>query len=222
MRLHHVLPWVLLGAGTVGAWLGCGSDDSGSDVTAQGDAGNASSSSGGTASSTSSSGGTSTSSSGGSTTGDGGGTSSSSGAPGGDGGINPPDAGPGGNTTQINCGATACPIPAQECCVAQTNAGRAYGCVSVDAGCGGGGGGDVAALQCTSQANCPANTVCCVSATNNGATSACQASCTGDQAQLCDPSATNTGCSAQDPCSHDNIGDWGLPRTFATCGGKGN
>jgi hypothetical protein len=39
---------------------------------------------------------------------------------------------------------------------------------------------------------------------------------------LCDPNAAPSGCDAGVQCSSNNIGDWGLPRTYATCGGKGN
>jgi hypothetical protein len=61
-----------------------------------------------------------------------------------------------------------------------------------------------------------------VRTTNNGAGSECKASCTNNEAQLCDPQAATTGCPAQDPCSNKNISDWGLPSSYATCGGQGN
>jgi hypothetical protein len=44
-----------------------------------------------------------------------------------------------------------------------------------------------------------------------------------NSAQLCDPNATNSGCSqAAGACTSTNITDWGLPAGFATCGGVGN
>lgn len=146
---------------------------------------------------------------------------------GGDGGA-PLDAGPGGSTTSITCGTTMCALPAQTCCVyplANPPPDFSYACAvgaCADAG-GGGGGPDVTALKCSGAANCPASTVCCVSQTNAGTSSDCQASCTNKQAQLCDPAATPTGCAGDaGVCSNANIGDWGLPGSFGTCGGKGN
>lgn len=145
-----------------------------------------------------------------------------------DGGIDPPEAGPGGNTTSIACGATSCPIPGETCCVSElaTGGDNGFACV-VGATCPApAGGGDTAALKCSSQANCAAGTVCCVRIVANGdnAASECKTSCTGDEAQLCDPKAADAGgCPAAQPCSNDNIDDWGkLPDGFATCGGKGN
>ncbi len=224
MRLHHVLPFVVAVGSGIAVWA-CGSDELGSDLTSQSDGGasSSSSSSSGATSSTSSSGSSGTASDGGSgDAGDGG----SSGALGGDGGVDPPDAGPGGSTTSITCGATSCALPAQQCCASQVpgpgNLG--WACVAAsDAGCPPPpGGGDVTSLKCSAQANCPTNTVCCVRQTNDGAASECKASCTNNEAQLCDPNAVPTGCSQQNACSSKNIGDWGLPNTYATCGGKGN
>jgi hypothetical protein len=149
-------------------------------------------------------------------------------AKGGDGGVNPPDAGPGGTATVLACGATTCAIPAEACCVDTVNTdggrGKAYACAASDAGCGGG-GGDSTELQCSGAANCPATMVCCVHQTARGAASACQASCTKNQAQLCDKTAMPTGCGGDGGatmCSSNNIGDWGLSAPYATCGGRGN
>lgn len=191
--------------------LGCGGASS-TDVAAPGDggAGEAAASSSGASGSGSSSGG-------------------SSGTPnlGPDGGVNPADAGPGGDTTRVNCGATSCAIATEICCVTRRQntvpPGASYGCVTGAACPVPPGGGDVSALKCSSAANCPAGTVCCVDQVNNGSTSACQASCGQGQAQLCDPAAGDAGgCAPNQPCSSNNIGDWGLPRSYATCGGKGN
>lgn len=146
-------------------------------------------------------------------------------AGGGDGGIDPPDAGPGGTTTVINCGSTSCAIPAQTCCIDTLGGGMtAYGCATTCAGldAGGNGNNDTAALKCSAQANCAAGTVCCVRQVgNNGAASECKATCGGNEAQLCDVTAAVPGCTGS-TCSNDKIGDWNLPDTYATCGGKGN
>lgn len=143
---------------------------------------------------------------------------------GGDGGIDPPDAGPGGTTSTIKCGSTTCAIPAQTCCV-DTLPGNmtAYGCATTCPGldAGGGGGIDTAALKCSGQANCAAGTVCCVRQVNNAAASECKASCAGTEAQLCDVNVAASGCNGN-TCSNNNIGDWNLPPSYATCGGKGN
>lgn len=146
-----------------------------------------------------------------------------------DGGVDPASAAPGGDTTSIACGATSCPIPAESCCVTDlpNNGGRSYACVAGSSCPAAAGGGDTTALKCSSAANCAAGTVCCVMQTNGVTTSACQATCVSgkgtDTAQLCDPKAPDGGgCPAGAPCSNDSIGDWGLPKTFATCGGKGN
>jgi hypothetical protein len=147
------------------------------------------------------------------------GTSDAAPPRGGDGGTLA-DAGPGGTTTSLACGATSCAIPAETCCVARTGGGAAsYSCVTGFT-CAAAGGPTATALRCSGAANCPANQVCCVSAFNNGAASECQAACTSRQAQLCDVNAGATGCPPADPCSSANIGDWRLPLTYATCGGK--
>ena len=150
-------------------------------------------------------------------------------AGGGDGGVNPPDAGPGGTTTILNCGATTCAIPAQACCVDLLGGGMtAFSCATTCAGLDAGAGGnnnDTAALKCSGQANCAAGTVCCVRQVgNNAAASECKATCGGNEAQLCDVAAVPTGCAAGqgNACSNNNIGDWALPQSFATCGGMGN
>lgn len=219
MRLHHVLPWAVAVGSGLAVWA-CGSDgDGNADLVAQSEDGGAASSSSGATSSSGSSGSSATNK-------DGGGDGGSSGALGGDGGIDPPDAGPGGSTSAITCGATSCALPAEQCCVSSVPGpgNLSYGCIAAsDAGCPQpDGGGDVTSLKCSAQANCPASTVCCVRQTNNGAASECKATCAGTEAQLCDPNAATTGCAAQIPCSSKNVTDWGLPNTYATCGGKGN
>ena len=146
---------------------------------------------------------------------------------------------PGGNTTTLACGTEMCSIPAQSCCIDQS--GRGATCVT-GTDCAGatpedGGGaqgegdaqgaggdqvggneGESAALKCSGAANCGAGTICCVD--QNGS-SACAVSCKRDEAQLCDPAAGSSGCGDAGACSSMNIRDWGLPRTFGTCGGVG-
>ncbi len=141
----------------------------------------------------------------------------------------PLDSGPGGSTSSITCGATTCSIPAETCCVypvANPPPSVSYAC-AVGSGCPAPttGGDPATALKCSSAVNCPANTVCCVSQVGNTVSSACQSSCTNQQAQLCDPNVAQgaSGCAADaGACSNSQIGDWGLPKTFGTCGGKGN
>lgn len=146
-----------------------------------------------------------------------------------DGGVNPPNAGPGGSTSTLNCGSTTCAIPATACCISEVQGGGvAYACATAcgDGNVGNGGGndhegGDTTTLKCTGASNCAAGTVCCIRQVDNGASSECKASCTRDDAQLCDPAAATTGCAATSPCSNSQIRDFGLPKTFGTCGGKG-
>lgn len=144
-----------------------------------------------------------------------------------DGGIDPPNAAPGGDTTQVACGSASCPIPAETCCVSDTPNGLAYACVAGATCPQATGGGNTTALKCTSSANCGGGTVCCVTQNNGTTSSECKTTCTntggGDTAQLCDPAKADAGgCPTNAPCSNDNIGDWGLPNTFGTCGGRGN
>lgn len=143
-------------------------------------------------------------------------------------GGSPADAGPGGNTTAIPCGTVICPTSGALCCAYPSSGatGFSYSCVGGstcpigDAG----GGQTPTVLQCTSTANCTDGKVCCVRPNddNQGAqssTAVCKASCGANEAQLCDPTATVTGCSPSAPCSSANIASWELPSTFATCGG---
>lgn len=145
-----------------------------------------------------------------------------------DGGADPDGAGPGGNTTTISCGSTTCNIPGESCCVYTPNnppPNFVYACVA-GIGCPtpDGGVAEKTALKCSSQANCPVGTVCCVHQQQNTTFSDCQATCQGNNtAQLCDKNAPDGGgCPQNQPCSSNNIGDWNLPSSYATCGGKGN
>ena len=144
---------------------------------------------------------------------------------GGDGGSSP-EAGPGGTTSSVVCGSTTCAIPSDTCCVLQPAAPPpdfTYACGGGAACPPGVGGNGTTSLKCSSAANCPSNTVCCAHPVGNDVTSACQATCTGTDAQLCDPRAPSSGCTGDaGACSSTNIADWGLPAAFGTCGGKKN
>lgn len=135
----------------------------------------------------------------------------------------------GGNATSLPCGDVACAIPENTCCVSlsvnpppeATFACVGGLCINSSFAQGGGIG-----LQCAGTANCAAGTICCMSDDGNGIiTSACAtpANCTDPnlQAQLCDIKAANAGCVEDDAgtCSSFNIGNWGLPTGYATCGG---
>jgi len=147
--------------------------------------------------------------------GDGGGRDGSSTGGGGDGGS-------GGNAQSIACGTTTCEIPRDSCCVYDTMP-PSYQCVTGAACPSMNGGGAGVSLQCSGAANCAAGTVCCVSRSSTGVAATCKVVCTGSEAQLCDPNAASSGCSANaGACSTNNIGDWGLPKGYATCGGVGN
>ena len=145
-----------------------------------------------------------------------------------DGGVGA-DGGPGGDMTRLACGGASCAIPGVSCCIYQLNNGPpdfAYACVTGTTCPARGGAGDSTLLQCAGAANCAAGKVCCVKDRAGVVSSSCETTCVAaagaKTAQLCDPAAATTGCTATAPCSHDNIGDWGLPNTFATCGGVGN
>lgn len=135
------------------------------------------------------------------------------------------DGGPGGTTQTLVCGASECAIPGQSCCVYQTTSSWTYLCVG-GSGCPtlDGGGVDGTGLQCSGAANCGKGTLCCVhQEPNKQVVSSCQASCPSNGAQLCDPKASSSGCAPDaGTCSPANIGDWGLPKGYATCGGIGN
>jgi hypothetical protein len=144
----------------------------------------------------------------------------------------PQDSGPGGTTTSIACGATTCAIPSTQCCVspnASPPPAFGFACVS-GAGCPDAGPGVIGptALKCSATANCPTNQICCMTQKQGIITSGCQTACASNQAQLCDSAlgfpdgGGPTGCGDAGVCKNNNIGDWGLPQSFATCDGKGN
>lgn len=139
------------------------------------------------------------------------------------------DAGPGGSVSQISCGSTSCALATDFCCVYDNKNAPPdflFTCASGSACPNLAGGKDPTALGCSSAANCPTSTVCCIRDDGNRIWSECSATCTDTgsitAAQLCDPNAASTGCPTSDPCSNNSIGDWKLPDGFATCGGRGN
>ena len=83
-------------------------------------------------------------------------------------------------------------------------------------------GNQLSSMGCTSSAECPGQ-VCCMQRVSGGNVSQCAAQCNvgSGQVQLCDPSAGDAGCPTAEPCSTNNIADWGLPSGFGTCGGVG-
>lgn len=130
---------------------------------------------------------------------------------------------PGGTTTQVACGSVTCRIPEESCCVYESAQPPQYLCVvgtscpTVD------GGGKGTALTCSGAANCPQDRVCCVyELPSKQVASACRVACASNEAQLCDPKAPVSGCSAAAACSSSSVTDWGLPTGYATCGGVGN
>ena len=138
------------------------------------------------------------------------------------GGVDPPGAAPGGSASALPCGTATCVLPAESCCVSDLgNGSLGYACIATGARCGAG-GGNATALSCSATANCPAGSVCCASDAIRPTSSQCRSACGPKEAQLCDPKAATTGCAASAPCSSRNIGDWGLPSAYATCGGVGN
>jgi hypothetical protein len=114
------------------------------------------------------------------------------------------------------CGPSTCKL-AETCCV-YTNLSKAqYECHNA---CAQPQNGDqLSALKCSGTADCLSGQVCCIQQTGSQNVSACSATpCTGNQVQLCDPSAQDAGC-LNATCSSNNINDWKLPGTFGTCGG---
>jgi hypothetical protein len=116
----------------------------------------------------------------------------------------------------ISCGSTTCGI-ADTCCVKSQGADAGAFCVT------GACPAMQTALKCSKAADCAMGLVCCATIDqNNNVSSTCAATCTGNNsAPLCDPKS-DAGCPPMQPCSTNNIGDWNLPNTFGTCGGKGN
>jgi hypothetical protein len=140
--------------------------------------------------------------------------------------------GPGGGTGAITCGAASCELPEEHCCTYNNDAppplylfacAEGAGCPPIP------NASDAVALGCASAANCPADTVCCLSNDNTATNvSRCvvESECKDDgdrriTAQMCDPNAMPTGCPPSAPCSTMNVTMWNLPPGYATCGGKG-
>jgi hypothetical protein len=134
------------------------------------------------------------------------------------------DSGPGGDGAVLTCGSAECHLPVETCCVYDEPQNQFFVACSNGAQCPTLDAGLAVALSCESQANCNgANAICCISSTSDGGKIAahCTASCQGGQSNaiLCDPTTADAGCAADAGCSTANIGSWGLPAGFATCGG---
>lgn len=128
------------------------------------------------------------------------------------------DAGDAGSS--VTCGAASC-LSGESCCIYTDGGGGAqYQCGATCAQSGG--GAQLSTLGCTSSADCVGQ-ACCIRRSNGGNVSVCEAQCSAanGEVQLCDPNAADAGCPPSQPCSTDNLGDWGLPSGFATCGGRG-
>ena len=133
------------------------------------------------------------------------------GNPGSDGGTTLNDA---GNPATIPCGTTSCSAP-DVCCVDTNGQTPTYTCA-------GSCPNNTTTLLCVGN-DCGSQVCCVYIDQNQQVASMCAATCGQNQAQLCqNVDAGATGCSTNQPCSSQNIGDWGLSSPFGTCGGKGN
>lgn len=145
----------------------------------------------------------------------------------------PADAGPGDIVTDasvtdaasearaVRCGTSSCQAPAQSCCVYDP---PRYACVDGPSCPADDAGNAATALRCSATADCAPGTVCCLYETpSRDLASDCRPGCSAREAQLCDPAAATSGCAPDaGACSSANVSDWGLPPTYATCGGVGN
>jgi hypothetical protein len=141
--------------------------------------------------------------------------------------------GPGGSTKALPCGTATCRVPAESCCLTDNANGTfTFGCVAGPSCPPPTAGGNApVALGCSSSANCAPGSVCCITQQNENSggqnqdgdrgRSTCKAACGSQEAQLCDPKATDTGCAQTAPCSSAKAESWELPPSFGTCGGKG-
>lgn len=141
------------------------------------------------------------------------------------------DAGPGGDGAVLNCGTAQCDLPSQTCCIYPLQGTSPFysacsggaTCPTLDAGLD---AGSAVELRCESQANCPTDQVCCLSSPSSGSTSShcvaagsCTSTAGNKTALLCDRTEADAGCHDAGACSGTNIGTWGLPSGFSTCGG---
>ncbi len=142
---------------------------------------------------------------------DGGNPATDGGNPGNDGGTTLNDA---GNPATVPCGTTSCNSP-DVCCVDTSGQTPTYTCA-------GSCPSNTTTLLCAGN-DCGSQVCCVYIDQNQQVASMCEASCGQNQAQLCqNTDAGPTGCSTNQPCSSQKIGDWGLSSPFGTCGGKGN
>jgi hypothetical protein len=133
------------------------------------------------------------------------------------GGTAPPDGGWIDTTATITCGQQACALANNRvCCVTGASA-TAYECA--DRGACPTATPIPVELQCNSDANCAAGSVCCLSHSSGvNSVSRCQTACYPADVHLCNPKAATTGCEAFQTCTAVAIAAWGLPATsYATC-----
>jgi hypothetical protein len=74
-------------------------------------------------------------------------------------------------------------------------------------------------LGCSSDANCSAGAVCCLShSSGTRSVSRCQTACYAGDVHLCSPGATKNGCEAFQKCEPGAITSWGLPAaSYSMC-----
>ena len=119
-----------------------------------------------------------------------------------------------GNPATIPCGNTSC-ASGESCCVATANQQTTYTCAATCPQ-------NTTALKCIGN-DCGSQVCCVFIDQQQNVASQCQPTCGQNEAQLCqNTDAAPTGCSSNQPCSSQNIGDWGLNPPFGTCGGIGN
>lgn len=137
------------------------------------------------------------------------------------------EAGPGTSTTELRCGDKTCSIPGQTCCVDFSQGPPeeiSFACVNgsdcpaPDSGSTAGQPG--VALKCAGAANCQVGTACCITKIQTTIFARCTPLCGTGEAQLCEPNTSVSGCSnVSGSCSNANVDSWGLPSSYATCGG---
>jgi hypothetical protein len=155
---------------------------------------------------------------------------------------------PSGDAAALGCGSVDCNAQNETCCVypianpppsflAGCSNGASCPALVSDAGYE---AGAAAELHCEVQANCTGATVCCLQAPSTGVVNAhcksagacvatvADAGADGGEAgsvglptaMLCDPSlGGDAGCGDGGGWASGNIGSWGLPSGFGTCGG---
>ncbi len=120
---------------------------------------------------------------------------------------------------RLGCGTSTCKLGETCCLYTSSGSGPQYEChFNCPAPQG---GAQLSELRCNGAADCNLGQVCCIHRNGGMNQSSCSLTpCTGNDVQLCDPSAQDPGCPPSASCSSNNIADWNLPDTFGTCGGR--